>query len=138
MRRRSLALLIVIVIIIIAGLCHWFTKNIMEPDTTTRNAVAKLTADQIVSIEIMVLGQPPYPRVVKDKKAIAALLKGLKNATLPVPMPKNRLDSIAIMTKTGATLGPFNFSAKSEADAFGLEFAQGLRLSGIKIKASHL
>lgn len=134
---RIAAVLIICIGVIVAigaskwnELSVWYAWQKSKPNVAVQNAVSGLKAKDISYIE---LKTPFFPKEIRSRATIAALLNGLKAATLPDSLMKNRVDTITLSLKTGKKRGPFYFSLDREVDSFSPEFVSGLRSAGIKV-----
>lgn len=128
-----------IAILVIAWLSmaafQWARSRGITPAYDVRRAVSGLTASEVKAI-IVTQGMTMWPKTITDRESVGLLLAGLKEASYPDPMMKNRVEYVTLELTNGTTIGgpgQFSLSTDREIDAFSPKFVAGLRREGIQV-----
>lgn len=140
--KKKLVAAVVIAVAVIAvvlalewgNITSWYVWRHSVPDPATRRSVAGVQPNDVESVRLESLSLPvPCHKTIRDRAVVALLVNGLKEATIPEPMPCNRVDHITLILKGGKKVGPFAFSVDSEVDSFSPPFVDGLKKAGIRV-----
>ena len=115
------------------AIVEWRMWSHTIPAEDVRQAVKGIHVSEVAAVTLDA-GPVPGGIVVKDRETVQLLLQGLKNARVPEPLYLDRTDSVAVKLKNGKVIGPFCFSLEQRIDAFSLEFVEGLKQAGLKVK----